>query len=77
VRYAGGEIEVYLIAQKGVLQSIKFIGDFFGQRDIAELEERLVGCAYLPEALEERLTAFDINQYFAGFSSAELLSLLY
>ncbi|NMC15973.1 MAG: lipoate--protein ligase [Chloroflexi bacterium] len=77
VRYAGGEIEVYLIAQKGVLQSIKFIGDFFGQRDIAELEERLVGCAYLPETLEERLTAFDINQYFAGFSSAELLSLLY
>ncbi len=68
---------MYRSPRKGVLQSIKFIGDFFGQRDIAELEERLVGCAYLPETLEERLAAFDINQYFAGFSSAELLSLLY
>jgi lipoate-protein ligase A len=77
VRYAGGEIEVYLVVQKGMLHSIKFIGDFFGQRDVAELEERLAGCPYLPDALGERLTAFEVNQYFAGFSLAELLSLLY
>ncbi|MEL7645959.1 MAG: lipoate--protein ligase, partial [Anaerolineaceae bacterium] len=34
VRYAGGEIEVYLVVQKGMLQSVRFIGDFFGQRDV-------------------------------------------
>jgi hypothetical protein len=44
---------------------------------VAELEERLAGCPYLPDALGERLTAFEVNQYFAGFSLAELLSLLY
>lgn len=77
IRYAGGEIEVFLVVQKGKLQSVKFIGDFFGQRDVLELEDRLVGCQYLPEALEERLAAFDIGQYFAGFSLPELLSLLY
>jgi len=77
VRYAGGEIEVYLVVQKGKLQSVRFIGDFFGQREVAELEERLVGCEYGPTALEERLTTLAINQYFTGFTLAELLSLLY
>ena len=77
VKYAGGEIEVFLIVQKGIVQSVKFIGDFLGQRDVAELEQRLAGCSYLPEALGERLAAFDIPQYFSGFSAAELLSLLY
>jgi hypothetical protein len=44
---------------------------------VAELEERLVGCEYGPTALEERLTTLAINQYFTGFTLAELLSLLY
>jgi len=77
VRYAGGEIEVFLVVQKGIVQSVRVIGHFFGQRDVAELEQHLAGCGYLPEALEERLAAFDIPQYFAGFSASELLSLLY
>lgn len=77
-RYAGGGIEAWLDVDKGgIIRQVKFYGDFFGQRDVAELENRLAGCRYSAEALSDCLEDVNINDYFINYSLSELVCLLY
>lgn len=76
-RYAGGEIEVLLTVSHGKIQTIRFFGDFFGQREVLPLEEALEGCSYEPSAIRAALEGFDIGQYFVNYSIDELIQLLY
>lgn len=76
-RYAGGCIEALLDVEKGIIQHVKFYGDFFGQHDVSALEERLEGVAYRPEAIRERLQGIEIGNYFIKYSLDELVGLLY
>lgn len=76
-RYPGGGIEALLEVEKGRVQGLKFYGDFFGQRDVAELEQKLLGCRYEPEALRACLGGVEIGNYFVNFGLDELISLLY
>lgn len=77
-RYGGGTIEAWLdVGKGGVIENIRFFGDFFGQRDVAELESLLKGCLYEPKGLKECLRDVDISNYFVNFSSEELIRLLY
>ena len=76
-RYPGGGIEALLEVEKGRVQGLKFYGDFFGQRDVAELEQKLLGCRYEPEALRACMNSVEIGNYFVNFGLDELISLLY
>jgi len=76
-RYAGGEIEVYLDVSQGIIKHLKFYGDFFGQRDVDELENCLMNVQYTPSALTKALENVLITDYFVNFSLEELISLLY
>ena len=78
IRYVGGCVEAWLEASRcGIINQVKFYGDFFGQRDVAELEAALAGCRYEPAALQERLNDLNINDYFINLTTAGLLDLLY
>lgn len=78
IRYEGGSIEAWLdISRGGVINQVKFYGDFFGQRDVSELEAALAGSRYEPSAILERLSHLDVNDYFVNLTTAELLDLLY
>jgi lipoate-protein ligase A len=77
MRYGGGGIEALLEVEKGMLKGVKFYGDFFGQRDVAELEEKLIGCCYEPEALRACLADVEIGHYFVNLSLDDLIGLLY
>ncbi len=76
-RFAGGEVNARLDVEKGLIKSIKFYGDFFGQQDVAELEGLLLGARYQPDTLRERLSGVEISRYFGGVGLEELLELLY
>lgn len=76
-RYAGGEIEVYLDVAQGLIQDLKFYGDFFGQRSVEELEKKLVGVRYAPESIAKALEDVNIGEYFINYSLEELITLLY
>ncbi|HHX08746.1 MAG TPA: lipoate--protein ligase [Chloroflexi bacterium] len=77
-RYGGGTIEAWLdVGKGGVIENIRFFGDFFGQRDVAELESSLQGCLYEPKGLRECLRDVEISNYFVNFSLEELIQLLY
>jgi len=78
MRYGGGTIEVWLDVTRGsIINEIKFYGDFFGQRDVSELEAALVGSCYEPAAILERLQGLNVSDYFVNLTTAGLLELLY
>lgn len=76
-RYAGGGIDAWLDVEKGRIQQIRFRGDFFGQRDVSELENHLKDIEYHSEAIMERLKDINISDYFINFTTEQLLDLIY
>ena len=76
-RFPAGKIEVRIHVVKGRIQTIKFLGDFSGLRDVVELERRLVDVRYERAALVEALDEVNINLYLGDLAMSELLALLY
>ncbi|HKB93921.1 MAG TPA: lipoate--protein ligase, partial [Gaiellaceae bacterium] len=54
-RFPSGEIDVRLNVEDGIITSVRFYGDFFAGRDIAELERGLTGTRYRPDDLAAAL----------------------
>jgi len=76
-RFSVGKIDVRINVANGRIQTIKFYGDFSGRRDVAELEERLVGVRYEPAALVKALEGIDIQRYLGDLAISKLVALLY
>ena len=77
-RYVGGTIEAWIdIGRGGIIENICFYGDFFGQRDVAELENALKNVPYEPQALRKVLSEINLNDYFVNITLDDLLYLLY
>lgn len=76
-RFAGGYVEVRLDVQKGVIIQCKIHGDFFGKREVEELEELLKGARYELAALRDLLSGVDVEEYMAGITKENFLSCLF
>lgn len=76
-RTAGGMVEAHLDVCSGFIREARLLGDYFGERDVAELERVLVGCRHERAALAERLAGVDLDAYLRGVSPAELLDCLF
>ena len=76
-RFPAGEIDARIDVQNGLVQSVKFYGDFFGQEDVAELQERLAGVRYRRESIAEVLQGIEVNRYFASMSNDEFVNFFY
>lgn len=73
IKTVGGTIEISLFAEKGIIQRIKFYGDFFAHKDLSELEESLIGCAHEETAIRNILKEFKIGDYFHNVSEDEIV----
>ncbi|BCS87161.1 lipoate--protein ligase [Pseudodesulfovibrio sediminis] len=76
-RTPGGLVEVHLDVKKGIIQQVRFLGDYFGVRNIGELEEVLVGCRHDRTALEKRLSQISLHAYLHGVELPILLDCLF
>lgn len=76
-RFAGGYLEVRLDVQKGFIARCKIHGDFFGRREVEELEALFTGARYEPAALRDLLTGVEVEEYMAGITQENLLSCLF
>ncbi len=77
-RFEGvGSIDIRLQVEKGVIQECTIFGDFFGVRDVKEVEERLVGRRYEPADMEQALREIDVQQYFGNITRDQLIDLMY
>lgn len=76
-RFAGGYVEVLLDIDKGLVVNCKIHGDFFGKREVAELEEGLTGLRHEPETIREYLARLSFEEYMAGITREEFFSCLF
>lgn len=75
-RFAAGEIDVRLFIEDGRIRSIRIFGDFMGQRDVHDVEERLIGLPYDASAIDSALSGLDLSLYFGAIPGAEALRLV-
>lgn len=64
VKYPGGNIEFSLNVKNGLINEIKFFGDFFGKKDVYYIEDLLKGVKHDESSIKLILNQFNINDYF-------------
>ncbi|GMA52208.1 lipoate--protein ligase [Alicyclobacillus contaminans] len=75
-RFPIGSIDVRLFVERGVIQSCKIYGDFFGVGDVADLEQRITGVRCDHDALAAALDGIDLTHYFGQITKDEFLNLI-
>ncbi len=77
-RFEGvGKIDMRIEVHKGLIEQLTIFGDFAGLQPVAELEQRLVGTRYDPDALAAVLEPVDISGYFGSLEKDAFLRLMY
>lgn len=72
VRYPAGKINTFANVEKSIIKNIKIYGDFFGIKDVQDIEELLVGTRYENKDVLEKLKTIDTAQYFSGMTVEEV-----
>ena len=73
ISFKGGSLELHMNVVKGVIKELKIVGDFTSLRDIALLENLLVGTIHDPETIRNKLSGVDVSNYIRGLENEELL----
>ena len=76
-RFPVGLIEFRLEVNKGIIESCKIYGDFFGVGDVADIEKKLIGVLYEKEAITEALKEFDLKHYFGNVTTEDIVNTIY
>ncbi|MCK1199475.1 lipoate--protein ligase [Streptococcus uberis] len=72
IRYPAGKINTFANVEKSIIKNIKIYGDFFGIKDVQDIEELLVGTRYENKDVLEKLKTIDTTQYFSGMTVEEV-----
>lgn len=75
-RFTGGEIDARIEVKKGVIEALKFYGDYFAEAETEELERLLVGVRYVRQDVLLALDNVDVGRYFAGMEADVLAEFL-
>ncbi|WP_028560424.1 lipoate--protein ligase [Paenibacillus pinihumi] len=76
-KFPVGIIETLLDIEEGRIAGIKIYGDFFGVKDVAELEHMLTGIRYEEGAIASALENVDLTGYFGKLEQDEFIRLLF
>jgi lipoate-protein ligase A len=75
-RFSGGGLSLYMTVQKGLIQSARIFGDFFGEGELSEIEQPLVGAEMREDAIRAALEGVDIPIYIHGLSMEEFIKMV-
>lgn len=76
-KFPGGIVEINLNVKNGNIQDIKIYGDFFGQEEISNLEDILIGVKHDDSSIRNVISQFDINKYLTNITLDNLISLMF
>jgi lipoate-protein ligase A len=76
-RFPVGSIDVRLEVNKGLIESCKIYGDFFGVGEVKDIEEKLTGIRYEKSEIEQALYDLETNYYFGNVTKEEFINLIY
>ncbi|MGI2285601.1 lipoate--protein ligase [Staphylococcus cohnii] len=75
-KLAAGTIDITLAVEQGRIVACRIYGDFFGQGEIKEVEQQLIGVRVVKADLLDALSEIDIPYYFGKTSAEELVELI-
>lgn len=77
-RFTGGRVEVLIDVNKGgLIEEIRFMGDYLGLEDVSLVEDRLIGTRFDELDVFRVLSSIDLSLYFGSISIDELLSVIF
>lgn len=71
-----GTIDARIKVDDGLINNIKFYGDFFGSGNVQDIEAALNRVRYDHEAIADALADIDLNQYFTGIERTAIIDLI-
>ncbi|MFO7829135.1 MAG: lipoate--protein ligase [Bacteroidales bacterium] len=77
IRTNGGNLEIHLNVEKGIISDIKIYGDFFSEKDIIDIEKLFKGSKHKETDIQSLLQTVDFNQYFHSISISEFISAMF
>jgi len=77
IRTNGGNLEIHLNVEKGIIVDLKIFGDFFGEKDIVEIEKLLINKKHHEKEIRQILEKIDFKKYFHNISITEFISLIF
>lgn len=77
IRTNGGNLEIHMNVEKGIITDIKVFGDFFGEKDITDVEQKLQNTRHQETAIRNRFNNIDFNKYFHSISIDEFISAMF
>lgn len=75
-RISIGTIDVDLTIKRGIIKDIQITGDFFGRKNISDIENALIGIQYKHDKITTVLKDFSLLAYFGHISAEALAELL-
>ena len=74
-KFGSGLVTIDMDAEHGVISALRISGDFFGNSDLRELEQSLIGVP-LDDQLEKRLESLSVERYIHGVSAKDIAPLM-
>ncbi|MDY6800483.1 MAG: lipoate--protein ligase [Bacteroidota bacterium] len=74
IRTNGGNLEIHMNVDRGIISDIKIFGDFFGEKDIEKL---LKNSKHQEEEIFKVLETIDFQKYFHNITIHEFISSLF
>lgn len=76
-RFEGGKLDIRLNVTDGNIKAIKIFGDFFGAKDVTELEQLLNGQRFEESSLRAFLNQQELEQYFFKITLDDFINCLF
>ncbi len=77
ISFPAGRLELHMNVEKGVIKELEILGDFTSLKDIALLENLLLGTIHDPETIRNKLSETTVSEYISGLENEKLLSGLF
>lgn len=77
IRTRGGNVELSMTIEKGLILDFKINGDFFAQKDLAEFEGKFIHQNYKEDVAERILASVCIEDYIYNVSNEDVLNLMF
>lgn len=72
-----GLVDIYYSVKNSLLEQINICGDFFGQKDICQLENIITGVPHKKTAVEQILSNIKISEYISSMTNADFINMLF
>ncbi|HAB0008142.1 TPA_asm: lipoate--protein ligase [Listeria monocytogenes] len=76
-RFPDGTIEFQLALNKGQVKEAIIYGDFFGTEEVSDLADKLIGCRFEREAVQNAWQTVDTKAYFGSIEKEAIVAMLF